>query len=183
MEPRIAANIAYPLSWEMRVDELVADEILDSLQSKGLDAEIIPTDTLGPEVFNDGDGFIICTSTYGQGDIPVGFRRSEVLLDQFLAASVPDRQNGNRSTLKLLLPGALDPREPLLVGAGEADDVGGQTPSGVETLPLAVDAQSDENRVIAQPDPVDHHDGEDTIPDRCRQPGDHLLLAQSDETA
>lgn len=50
--------------------ELVADEILESLQSNGMEAEICPTDTLGPEVFDDGDGFIICTSTYGQGEIP-----------------------------------------------------------------------------------------------------------------
>lgn len=50
--------------------ELVADEILESLQSNGLEAEIFATDTLGLDVFSDGDGFIICSSTYGQGEIP-----------------------------------------------------------------------------------------------------------------
>lgn len=51
--------------------ELVADEIADALQAKGKDAEILLMDDLQADVFEDKDAaFIICTSTYGQGDVP-----------------------------------------------------------------------------------------------------------------
>lgn len=50
--------------------ELVADEIVDVLEDKGAEAEILLMDDLGPDVFEAGPLYIICTSTYGQGDVP-----------------------------------------------------------------------------------------------------------------
>lgn len=50
--------------------ELVADEIVDVLEDKGADVEILLMDDLTPDVLEPGPLFIICTSTYGQGDIP-----------------------------------------------------------------------------------------------------------------
>jgi MioC protein len=50
--------------------ELVAQEVRDALAPRGCAAEIVLMDGLGPEAFEDGGAFLICTSTYGQGDVP-----------------------------------------------------------------------------------------------------------------
>jgi MioC protein len=50
--------------------ELVADEISEVLVDKGVEAEIELMDDLDASVFADGGAFLICTSTYGQGDVP-----------------------------------------------------------------------------------------------------------------
>lgn len=50
--------------------ELVADEIVDVLQDKGAETEILLMDDLQPDALVPGALYIICTSTYGQGDIP-----------------------------------------------------------------------------------------------------------------
>lgn len=50
--------------------ELVADEILDTLLDKGADAEVSLMDELRADAVSGADTVIICTSTYGQGDVP-----------------------------------------------------------------------------------------------------------------
>ena len=50
--------------------ELVADEIAEVLENKGHSAEITLMDGLDASVFEGGGTFIVCTSTYGQGDVP-----------------------------------------------------------------------------------------------------------------
>jgi MioC protein len=50
--------------------ELVADEIEEVLAGKDVDVEIELMDDLDASVFEGGGTFIICTSTYGQGDVP-----------------------------------------------------------------------------------------------------------------
>lgn len=50
--------------------ELVAEEITDALEQAGADVETRLMDDLGADAFGDGGVFIICTSTYGQGDVP-----------------------------------------------------------------------------------------------------------------
>lgn len=50
--------------------ELVAEEIADALSAKGEVAEILLMDDLDANILNNGSAYIICTSTYGQGDIP-----------------------------------------------------------------------------------------------------------------
>ncbi|MEH6527346.1 MAG: flavodoxin domain-containing protein [Sneathiella sp.] len=50
--------------------ELVADEIADALNAKGKDTEILLMDDLAADVFETGAAYVICTSTYGQGDVP-----------------------------------------------------------------------------------------------------------------
>lgn len=50
--------------------QLVADEVADAVKARGIAAEVVPMDGLDAAVF-DGDGaFLLCTSTYGQGDVP-----------------------------------------------------------------------------------------------------------------
>ena len=50
--------------------ELVAEEISDVLTEAGHEVEVEPMDDLGADVFAGGGIFLICTSTYGQGDVP-----------------------------------------------------------------------------------------------------------------
>lgn len=50
--------------------ELVADEIAEVLRARGADVDIRLMDDLGADAFEAGRGYIICTSTYGQGDVP-----------------------------------------------------------------------------------------------------------------
>jgi len=50
--------------------ELVAEEMLDALEEDGHAVEVEPMDDLDASVFEGGGIFLICTSTYGQGDVP-----------------------------------------------------------------------------------------------------------------
>ncbi len=50
--------------------ELVADEVKDTLVAEGVAAEALVMDKLTPAVFERPGRFLICTSTYGQGDVP-----------------------------------------------------------------------------------------------------------------
>lgn len=50
--------------------DLVADEVTDWIESQGGQVERKPMDRLGPEVFRPDELYLICTSTYGQGDVP-----------------------------------------------------------------------------------------------------------------
>ena len=50
--------------------ELVADEMADALGGGGFNVEVTAMDGLDSSVFGEGGVFLICTSTYGQGDVP-----------------------------------------------------------------------------------------------------------------
>ena len=50
--------------------EQVADEVKDALASEGVAADVLPMDKLTPAAFERPGRFLICTSTYGQGDVP-----------------------------------------------------------------------------------------------------------------
>lgn len=50
--------------------ELVAQEVQSALESAGHAANIHMMDHLDASVFAPGGTFLICTSTYGQGDVP-----------------------------------------------------------------------------------------------------------------
>ncbi|MEX0922668.1 MAG: flavodoxin domain-containing protein [Rhodovibrionaceae bacterium] len=50
--------------------ELVAEEVSDVLSEAGWKVEMLLMDDLGPEVFEAGGVYLICSSTYGQGDVP-----------------------------------------------------------------------------------------------------------------
>jgi MioC protein len=50
--------------------QLVADEVADALAARGLGAKVVPMDGLDAGIFEPGGAFLICTSTYGQGDVP-----------------------------------------------------------------------------------------------------------------
>ena len=50
--------------------EMVADEVKDVLTAAGVTAEVLAMDRLTPTTFERPGRFLICTSTYGQGDVP-----------------------------------------------------------------------------------------------------------------
>jgi len=50
--------------------DLVAEEVHDRLEEAGHDVEIVPMDALDAAVFGRAGVFLICSSTYGQGDVP-----------------------------------------------------------------------------------------------------------------
>lgn len=50
--------------------EMVAQEVEASLSAEGYGVAIEPMDSLGPDIFARGGCFLVCTSTYGQGDVP-----------------------------------------------------------------------------------------------------------------
>ncbi len=50
--------------------QLVADEVADVLKARGVAVEVRPMDGLDAGIFAAGGAFLICSSTYGQGDVP-----------------------------------------------------------------------------------------------------------------
>ncbi len=50
--------------------DLVAEEVRDRLEAEGAAVAIVPMDGQGAAVLARGGVFLICTSTYGQGDVP-----------------------------------------------------------------------------------------------------------------
>jgi MioC protein len=50
--------------------ELVAEDVAAALGDADHEVEVVPMDDLGLDVFQRGGVFLVCTSTYGQGDIP-----------------------------------------------------------------------------------------------------------------
>lgn len=50
--------------------EMVAQEVQTALEASGHAASVLMMDTLDASVFQLGGTFLICTSTYGQGDVP-----------------------------------------------------------------------------------------------------------------
>jgi MioC protein len=50
--------------------ELVANDMRDAIAATGREAEVLPMDDLDPSVFERPGVFVVCSSTYGQGDVP-----------------------------------------------------------------------------------------------------------------
>jgi MioC protein len=50
--------------------QLVADEVADVVKARDIAVEVLPMDGLDAAVFAEGGAFLVCSSTYGQGDVP-----------------------------------------------------------------------------------------------------------------
>ena len=50
--------------------QLVADEVADALAARGFAVETLAMDGLDARAFERPGAFLVCTSTYGQGDVP-----------------------------------------------------------------------------------------------------------------
>ena len=66
--------------------ELVASEVPEVLEDRGAGVDIVLMDGLTADAFEPSSIYIVCTSTYGQGDVPDNGR---ILLDS-LKADRPD---------------------------------------------------------------------------------------------
>ncbi|HUH85779.1 MAG TPA: flavodoxin domain-containing protein [Stellaceae bacterium] len=50
--------------------QLVADEVADALTARGFAVETLAMDGLDAGVLDRSGAYLVCTSTYGQGDVP-----------------------------------------------------------------------------------------------------------------
>ena len=66
----MALNLSILVGTMTGTAEMVAQEVQTALQAAGHTATIRMMDDLDAGVFQAGDIFLICTSTYGQGDVP-----------------------------------------------------------------------------------------------------------------
>ena len=66
----MAVNLSILVGTMTGTAEIVAEEISDKLSEAGVEVEVTPMDELDSSVFAKGGLFLICTSTYGQGDVP-----------------------------------------------------------------------------------------------------------------
>ena len=62
--------------------QLVAQELELRFDGEGINVETVDMDGLTPEVFETGYVYLICTSTYGQGDVPDNARSFVEALDE-----------------------------------------------------------------------------------------------------
>jgi MioC protein len=66
----VALEFTILVGTQTGVAQLVAQEIELRLDGEGMRITTLPMDDLDAGVFDGGGLFLICTSTYGQGDVP-----------------------------------------------------------------------------------------------------------------
>ena len=66
----VALNLTILVGTMTGTAEMVAQEVQTALEAAGHAATIRMMDDLDASVFAEGGTFLICTSTYGQGDVP-----------------------------------------------------------------------------------------------------------------
>jgi MioC protein len=66
----VALNLTILVGTMTGTADLVAQEVQTALEAAGHAASIRMMDDLDASVFQTGGTFLICTSTYGQGDVP-----------------------------------------------------------------------------------------------------------------
>ena len=66
----MAADIQILVGTMTGTAELCAEEMCSALEDAGHSAEVILMDDLGADIFDLASSYIICTSTYGHGNVP-----------------------------------------------------------------------------------------------------------------
>ena len=69
-EIRVAVSLTILVGTMTGTAELVAKEVRDTLEHEGHAVDIRPMDGLEASVLEPGRTYLVCTSTYGQGDVP-----------------------------------------------------------------------------------------------------------------
>jgi MioC protein len=82
----MAADLTILVGTMTGTAELVAQELEDALTPRGVAVEVVPMDGLDETAFERESVFLICSSTYGQGDVPDNARD----LFERLQAARPD---------------------------------------------------------------------------------------------
>jgi MioC protein len=85
----VALELNILVGTQTGVAQLVAQEIELRLDGGDIHVNTLLMDELGPGVFDGGGLFLICTSTYGQGDVPDNAKQ----LYEGLQALRPDLSN------------------------------------------------------------------------------------------
>ncbi len=67
---RVALNLHILVGTMTGTAEMVAQEVQSALEASGHAVSIRMMDDLDASIFGTGGTFLICTSTYGQGDVP-----------------------------------------------------------------------------------------------------------------
>src|SRR5450755_1918954 len=70
MAGRVALNLTILVGTMTGTAEMVAQEVQTALEAGGHAVSIHMMDDLDASVFDSGGAFLICASTYGQGDVP-----------------------------------------------------------------------------------------------------------------
>lgn len=96
--------------------EMVAQEIQTALEAGGHMASIRMMDDLDAGVFQPGGTFLICTSTYGQGDVPDNAQ-------EFFASLERERPNLRAVTYGLIALGDLTYRDTFCEGGKRFDSL------------------------------------------------------------
>jgi MioC protein len=68
----VAINLTILVGTQTGIAQLVAQEIELRLDGEGFRIRTLLMDDIGANVFADGGLFLVCSSTYGQGDVPDG---------------------------------------------------------------------------------------------------------------
>jgi MioC protein len=68
----VALNLTILVGTQTGIAQLVAQEIELRLDGEGFRIRTLLMDDIGANVFDGGGLFLICSSTYGQGDVPDG---------------------------------------------------------------------------------------------------------------
>lgn len=89
--------------------EMVAQEVQTALDAAGHNATIQMMDDLDGNVFADGGTYLICTSTYGQGDVPDNAQ-------EFFASLERDRPDLSAVTYGVIALGDLTYRDTFCEG-------------------------------------------------------------------
>jgi MioC protein len=67
---RISAGVTIIVGTMTGTADMVAEAVQEVLAERGIAARIVPMDGLDERVFDGSGSFLICSSTYGQGDVP-----------------------------------------------------------------------------------------------------------------
>jgi len=68
--PRLEQRLTILVGTMTGTAQLVADEVADAVKARGIAAVVVAMDGLDAAIFAGDDAFLVCTSTYGQGDVP-----------------------------------------------------------------------------------------------------------------
>lgn len=96
--------------------EMVAQEVQTALDAAGHSATIQMMDDLDGNVFADGGTYLICTSTYGQGDVPDNAQ-------EFFASLERDRPDLSAVTYGVIALGDLTYRDTFCEGGLRFDNL------------------------------------------------------------
>ena len=112
----MALNLSILVGTMTGTAEMVAQEVQTALEAVGREATIRMMDDLDASVFVGGGTFLICTSTYGQGDVPDNAQ-------EFFASLERGRPNLSEVTYGVIALGDLTYKDTFCKGGLRFDDL------------------------------------------------------------